>query len=103
MKKFLIKFINVMMYSSFILAVIFLFILLSSFEVKGLEYAPSYGSPVPLHDSIEMIALYIFDSLNINFQPTQLQIFITLIAFFLLAGFILRFILKEIEYSQYSK
>jgi len=96
-----------MMYSSFISAGIFLIIFLSSLEIPFLTYnpEPKYdpAGSIPWYQSIEMIVNEILRSLNLDFQPTSLQIFITLISFFLIFGFIFRAIVIRLEYSRYSK
>lgn len=91
-----------MMYSSFTLAGIFLLIFLPSLDSSS---EPKYnsGSSFPAYVIIENIVKEIFNSLNIDFQPTTLQIFITLISFFLIFGFISRAIVIRLEYSRYSK
>lgn len=96
-----------MMYSSFTLAGIFLIIFLPSLDIPFLTYnsEPKYdpAGSIPWYQSIEMIVDELFNSLNIDFQPTSLQIFITLISFFLIFGFISRAIVISLEYSEYSK
>ncbi len=107
MKSFFINFWNVMIYSSFTLAGIFLLIFVPCLNIPFLSYnpEPKYdpAGSIPWHQSIEMIVKEIFDYLNIDFQPTSLQIFITLISFFLILGFISRAIVIRLEYSRYSE
>ena len=103
MKAFFIKFWKVIMYLSFTSAGIFLIILFSSLESStsnyGLAYQPepkyNSDSSFPAYVVVENIVNKIFEKLNIDFQPTSLQICIVMIAFFLLLGFVLRTILKD--------
>ena len=102
MKTFLIKFLNVVMYCSF--GASFIAFVLSPFlEIGGPEnpyYSPE--SPIKFWETLANLVNYLLDSLNIDYNVDQVEVFIMLFFLSLLLGFICKFILKKLEYSNYQ-